>query len=112
MQFLLLVSIYPVPPFPGQGKHLLALRDIIETKFYGFSFLFCHNVIDSFLVKIKFCKSLIHSAIAVSYFLIPRKDFLLRASELAADAAIHSCIFVIEHIDVEVSHKAGWTSVI
>jgi len=66
----------------------------------------------SILVKIKFCKSLCPIAITESYHLVFGKHIFLCSSVLAADAAVDACILIVEHIDVEVSHKAGWTSVI
>ncbi len=63
-------------------------------------------------VKIKFCKSLMHRSVSYPYELVEIKDLLLGASELAADAAVNARLFIVEHIDVEVSHKARGAAII
>lgn len=65
-----------------------------------------------FLIKIKFRKSLCPVEITESYHFVFLKHILLCSPVLAADTAVDPCVLIVEHIDVEVSHKAGWTSVI
>ncbi len=65
-----------------------------------------------FLVKIKLRKPLCPVEVAESYHLVFLKDISLCPPVLAADAAVDACVLIVEHVDVEVSHKAGWTSVI
>jgi len=65
-----------------------------------------------FLIKIKLRKPFCPVEIAEPYHLIFLEDILLCPSVLAADAAIDAGVLIVEHVDVEVSHKAGWTSVI
>ncbi len=64
------------------------------------------------LVKIKLCKTLCSVKITESYHLVLLEHVLLRSPVLAADAAVYAGILIIKHIDVEVSHKAGWTPII
>lgn len=64
------------------------------------------------LIKIKLRKSLCPVEIAEPHHLIFLEHIFLCSPVLAADAAVDACVLVVEHIDVEVSHKAGWTSVI
>lgn len=59
-----------------------------------------------FLVKIKLIKPLVHCLISEAYHLIFFQNILFRSSVLASDAAVHLCIFVIEHVNIKIPHKA------
>ncbi len=64
------------------------------------------------LIKIKLRKPLRSVEVAETHHLVFLKNICFCSSVLAADTAVDARIFIVKHVDVEVSHKAGWTSVI
>ena len=64
------------------------------------------------LIKIKLRKPFRPVKVAEPHHLIFLEHVFLRPPVLAADTAVDASVFIVEHIDVEIPHKAGWTSVI
>lgn len=64
------------------------------------------------LIEVELCNSLMHRAITETHHFVLFQNVFFVASVLAADTTVNPGFFIVEHIDVEVSHKAGRTSVI
>lgn len=63
-------------------------------------------------IKIELRIAYIHGAILFPDLLIPQQYFFLIAGELTAHAVELILILVVEHIDIQIPHEAGGTTVV
>lgn len=62
------------------------------------------------LIKIKFCKTLVHILIAEPYHFILFQYVFLGSDILTTHTVIFLLVLVVKHVDVQISHKTGGTS--